>query len=131
MQDFDFDYWKDLAAASPLEFEAQRRKALQRVVDDAPPAHRPALAALLGTTMIYVTHDQVEAMTMADRIVVMREGRVEQQGTPLERAIHAQTLMLESVGYLKTAWTSLVEAVEPLTRPGAYHPRPGPNTSRS
>ncbi|CAN5622681.1 sn-glycerol-3-phosphate ABC transporter ATP-binding protein UgpC [soil metagenome] len=38
----------------------------------------------LGNTMVYVTHDQVEAMTMADRIVVMREGRVEQVGTPLD-----------------------------------------------
>ncbi|KFL30007.1 ABC transporter ATP-binding protein [Devosia riboflavina] len=36
------------------------------------------------TTMIYVTHDQVEAMTLADRIVVMRAGSVEQVGTPLE-----------------------------------------------
>ena len=41
------------------------------------------LHADLGTTMIYVTHDQVEAMTMADRIVVLREGRVEQAGPPL------------------------------------------------
>ena len=38
----------------------------------------------LGTTMIYVTHDQVEAMTMADRIVVLRDGRIEQVGSPLE-----------------------------------------------
>ena len=38
----------------------------------------------LGTTCIYVTHDQIEAMTMADRIVVMHEGIVEQVGTPLE-----------------------------------------------
>jgi len=38
----------------------------------------------LGNTMVYVTHDQVEAMTLADRIVVFREGRVEQTGTPLE-----------------------------------------------
>ncbi len=38
----------------------------------------------LGKTMIYVTHDQIEAMTMADRIVLMREGRIEQQGAPLE-----------------------------------------------
>jgi multiple sugar transport system ATP-binding protein len=36
------------------------------------------------TTIIYVTHDQVEAMTLADRIVVMRNGRVEQIGTPIE-----------------------------------------------
>ena len=38
----------------------------------------------LGSTMIYVTHDQVEAMTMADQIVVLNEGRVEQVGTPVE-----------------------------------------------
>ena len=38
----------------------------------------------LKTTIIYVTHDQVEAMTMADRIVVMHDGIVEQVGTPLE-----------------------------------------------
>jgi multiple sugar transport system ATP-binding protein len=38
----------------------------------------------LGTTMIYVTHDQVEAMTMADKIVVLRSGSVEQVGSPLD-----------------------------------------------
>jgi multiple sugar transport system ATP-binding protein len=38
----------------------------------------------VGTTSIYVTHDQIEAMTMADRIVVLRDGVVEQEGTPLE-----------------------------------------------
>ncbi|MCH4123732.1 MAG: ABC transporter ATP-binding protein [Levilactobacillus sp.] len=38
----------------------------------------------LGTTTIYVTHDQTEAMTMADRIVVMRDGKVQQVGTPSE-----------------------------------------------
>ncbi len=38
----------------------------------------------LKTTTIYVTHDQIEAMTMADRIVVMRDGRIEQVGAPLE-----------------------------------------------
>jgi multiple sugar transport system ATP-binding protein len=38
----------------------------------------------LGSTSIFVTHDQVEAMTMADRIVVMRNGRLEQSGPPLE-----------------------------------------------
>jgi lactose/L-arabinose transport system ATP-binding protein len=37
----------------------------------------------LGATMVYVTHDQVEAMTLADKIVVLRDGRVEQQGTPI------------------------------------------------
>jgi multiple sugar transport system ATP-binding protein len=38
----------------------------------------------LGATMIYVTHDQVEAMTMADRIVVLNKGNIEQVGSPLE-----------------------------------------------
>ena len=38
----------------------------------------------LNATMIYVTHDQVEAMTLADRIVVLRSGRVEQVGSPIE-----------------------------------------------
>ena len=42
------------------------------------------LHASLDATMIYVTHDQVEAMTMADRIVVLRDGRVEQFDTPVE-----------------------------------------------
>ena len=43
-----------------------------------------ALCARLGTTTIYVTHDQVEAMTMADKIVVLNAGRIEQVGAPLE-----------------------------------------------
>jgi multiple sugar transport system ATP-binding protein len=38
----------------------------------------------IATTMIYVTHDQIEAMTLADRIVLMRDGLIEQQGAPLE-----------------------------------------------
>ncbi len=42
------------------------------------------LHAKLGNTMIYVTHDQVEAMTLADRMVVMRGGIIEQVGAPLE-----------------------------------------------
>jgi multiple sugar transport system ATP-binding protein len=48
---------------------------------------RAELAALherLSATMIYVTHDQTEAMTLADRIVVLRAGRIEQVGTPLD-----------------------------------------------
>jgi multiple sugar transport system ATP-binding protein len=38
----------------------------------------------LGATTIYVTHDQVEAMTLADRVVVLRDGNIEQVGTPME-----------------------------------------------
>ncbi|MCZ8182187.1 MAG: sn-glycerol-3-phosphate ABC transporter ATP-binding protein UgpC [Beijerinckiaceae bacterium] len=50
-------------------------------------ATRKELAGLhaeIGGTMIYVTHDQVEAMTLANRIVVLNKGRIEQVGTPLE-----------------------------------------------
>ena len=46
---------------------------------------RSEIAALhkrLGNTMVYVTHDQIEAMTLADKIVVLRDGRIEQVGTP-------------------------------------------------
>ena len=43
-----------------------------------------ALHQRLKTTTVYVTHDQIEAMTMADRIAVMNDGRIEQIGTPLE-----------------------------------------------
>ncbi len=43
-----------------------------------------ALHQRLGSTIVYVTHDQVEAMTMADKIVVMHDGIIEQQGAPLE-----------------------------------------------
>jgi multiple sugar transport system ATP-binding protein len=46
------------------------------------------LHAELGTTMVYVTHDQVEAMTMADRIVVLHDGIIEQAGSPLELYNH-------------------------------------------
>ncbi|MDK1492505.1 sn-glycerol-3-phosphate ABC transporter ATP-binding protein UgpC [Sinorhizobium sp. 7-81] len=42
------------------------------------------LHKMVDATMIYVTHDQVEAMTLADRIVVLNQGRIEQVGTPLE-----------------------------------------------
>ena len=43
-----------------------------------------ALQRRLGTTAVYVTHDQVEAMTMADRIIVLNAGQIEQIGTPSE-----------------------------------------------
>jgi ABC-type sugar transport system ATPase subunit len=49
------------------------------------------LHAKLGTTMIYVTHDQVEAMTMADKIVVLNGGNIEQVGAPMELYNHPAT----------------------------------------
>jgi multiple sugar transport system ATP-binding protein len=48
----------------------------------------------LGTTMIFVTHDQVEAMTLADRIVVLRAGVIEQVGTPLDLYNHPANLFV-------------------------------------
>ena len=48
----------------------------------------------LKTTMIYVTHDQVEAMTMADKIVVLNAGRIEQVGAPLELYAHPRNLFV-------------------------------------
>jgi multiple sugar transport system ATP-binding protein len=56
--------------------DAKLRKEMRAEVD--------ALHSRLAKTFVYVTHDQEEAMTLADRIVVMREGRIEQVGTPLE-----------------------------------------------
>ncbi len=48
----------------------------------------------LKTTMVYVTHDQVEAMTLADRIVVLSAGRIEQVGSPLELYEHPRNLFV-------------------------------------
>ena len=48
----------------------------------------------IHATSVYVTHDQIEAMTMADRIVVLQEGRVEQIGTPLELYDHPANLFV-------------------------------------
>jgi multiple sugar transport system ATP-binding protein len=56
--------------------DAQLRVAMRTELKD--------LHQRLKTTSIYVTHDQIEAMTMGDQIVVMRDGRIEQTGSPLE-----------------------------------------------
>ncbi|HXC78265.1 MAG TPA: sn-glycerol-3-phosphate ABC transporter ATP-binding protein UgpC [Candidatus Acidoferrum sp.] len=53
-----------------------------------------ALHQRLRTTVVYVTHDQIEAMTMADRIVVMQNGRVEQIGAPLDLYDHPVNLFV-------------------------------------
>src|SRR5512143_3119150 len=53
-----------------------------------------ALHQRLKTTTVYVTHDQVEAMTMADRIVVMHDGRIEQIGSPLDLYDHPDNLFV-------------------------------------
>ncbi len=48
----------------------------------------------LKTTTVYVTHDQIEAMTMADKIVILRDGVIEQQGSPLEVYDHPDNLFV-------------------------------------
>jgi multiple sugar transport system ATP-binding protein/alpha-glucoside transport system ATP-binding protein len=50
--------------------------------------------SMASTTMIYVTHDQVEAMTLADRIVVLKDGRIEQVGSPMELYHHPGNLFV-------------------------------------
>ena len=63
----------------------------------------------LNTTMIYVTHDQLEAMTMADRIVVLNEGKVEQLGSPLELYQHPATLFV--AGFIGAPKMNFLDAV--------------------
>jgi multiple sugar transport system ATP-binding protein len=66
-----------------------------------------ALHQRLRTTSIYVTHDQVEAMTMADRIVVMHDGRVEQIGSPLELYDRPQNLFV--AGFIGSPAMNFIE----------------------
>ena len=63
----------------------------------------------LGATMIYVTHDQVEAMTMADRIVVLRSGVIEQVGTPLE--LYRNPVNTFVAGFIGSPKMNLIGAV--------------------
>lgn len=64
----------------------------------------------LGTTMIYVTHDQVEAMTMADKIVVLNEGRIEQVGSPLE--LYRKPRNLFVAGFIGSPRMNFIEGSE-------------------
>ena len=66
----------------------------------------------LKTTMIYVTHDQVEAMTMADKIVVLNAGRIEQVGSPLELYRNPHNLFVAGfIGSPKMNFVTGAEAV--------------------
>ena len=67
-----------------------------------------ALHARLGATMIYVTHDQVEAMTLSDRVVVLDKGKVSQFGTPLE--LFYQPANLFVAGFIGSPRMNFVEA---------------------
>ena len=63
----------------------------------------------LGKTMVYVTHDQVEAMTLADRIVLLKDGRIEQQGAPLD--LFERPLTRFVAGFLGSPSMNFVPAV--------------------
>jgi multiple sugar transport system ATP-binding protein len=65
-----------------------------------------ALHQRLGSTSVYVTHDQIEAMTMADKIVVMRSGRIEQAGAPL--AIYDHPCNLFVAGFIGSPAMNLI-----------------------
>jgi len=64
----------------------------------------------LDTTMIYVTHDQVEAMTMADKIVVLQAGVIEQVGSPLE--LYREPRNLFVAGFIGSPKMNLIEGAE-------------------
>ncbi|MFH7042274.1 ABC transporter ATP-binding protein [Paucibacter sp. JuS9] len=67
-----------------------------------------ALHRQLGKTMVYVTHDQVEAMTLADRIVVLRAGRIEQVGSPL--ALYSDPCNEFVAGFIGSPAINLLDA---------------------
>jgi lactose/L-arabinose transport system ATP-binding protein len=62
----------------------------------------------LGNTMIYVTHDQTEAMTLADQIVILREGRIEQTGTP--REVYENPINTFVAGFIGSPRMNLLDA---------------------
>ncbi|WP_221930886.1 ABC transporter ATP-binding protein [Telmatospirillum sp. J64-1] len=69
-----------------------------------------ALQQRLGMTVIYVTHDQVEAMSMADKVVLMRHGRIEQQGSPEEMYARPDTVFTAT--FLGTPPMNLIELAD-------------------
>src|SRR6195952_1927398 len=69
----------------------------------------------LRTTTVYVTHDQIEAMTMADKIVVMRDGRIEQTGSPLQLYDHPANQFV--AGFIGSPAMNFLPGT--LRRPGA------------
>ena len=77
------------------------------------------LHARLGATMIYVTHDQVEAMTMADKIVVLRAGRIEQVGSPLD--LYNRPCNQFVAGFIGSPRMNFVPAAQfPRAAPGTH-----------
>ena len=68
-----------------------------------------ALHQKVQTTSIYVTHDQIEAMTLADRVVVLNQGRIEQQGTPID--LYRKPANLFVAGFIGSPAMNLLEGV--------------------
>ncbi|OYW07677.1 MAG: ABC transporter ATP-binding protein [Rhodospirillales bacterium 12-71-4] len=68
-----------------------------------------ALQQRLGITMVYVTHDQAEAMSMADQVVLMRDGRIEQDATPAE--LYARPATAFAASFIGTPPMSLLRLV--------------------
>jgi sn-glycerol 3-phosphate transport system ATP-binding protein len=76
------------------------------------------LQRTLKTTSVYVTHDQLEAMTLADRLVVMNAGRIEQSGTPIE--VYEKPATLFVAGFIGSPPMNLIDRVSlPATGPKA------------
>ncbi len=78
-----------------------------------------AIQRALGITTIYVTHDQEEALSISDRVVVMRDGRIEQVGTPHEIYNRPATPFVASfIGSLNVLSATVVDPIEGLLRVG-------------
>jgi len=89
------------------------------------------LQAELGTTMVYVTHDQVEAMSLGHRIAILNKGRVEQIGTPLE--VYDRPASLFCAGFIGSPPMNLIEVVVAdgaLRGPGGLVLTPPPGLPR-
>lgn len=88
--------------------DAKLRNAMRSEIRD--------LQQALGFSMVYVTHDQTEAITMADQVVLMKEGRVEQSGTP--RQIYEQPATAFVAGFIGTPPMNLIPANDLLRARG-------------
>jgi spermidine/putrescine transport system ATP-binding protein len=72
-----------------------------------------ALQRKLGITFVFVTHDQEEALTMSDRIVVMRDGKIEQDGTPREIYEEPKNLFVASfIGEINIFDATVIERLD-------------------
>jgi sn-glycerol 3-phosphate transport system ATP-binding protein len=69
-----------------------------------------SLQRRLGMTVVYVTHDQVEAMSMADHIILMRDGRIEQEGEPDE--LYSRPVSTFAAGFIGTPPMNLLELAD-------------------